>query len=221
MKHAAKYLLIVGLFAIAMAYIESAVVVYLRALYNIENLLKDTPLISDQYTMIEIGREAATLIMLAVIGWITGKNRQERIGYAVFAFGIWDIFYYVWLYIFIGWPKSLFDWDILFLIPLPWWGPVLSPLLIALIMVISGGFSVLKSVQGKVLFINPLDKVILFTSTALILYSFMYDAINVLPNGLNAVASIRPISFNWFIYLIALSGIIFLLIRVFVIKHKK
>jgi len=33
---------------------------------------------------------------------------------------------------------SLLDWDILFLLPLPWWGPVLAPVLIALLMIVWG-----------------------------------------------------------------------------------
>ena len=73
-------MIVVSLFAIAMAYLESAVVVYLRAVYGIEDLLRDMPLMPDQYTLIEIGREAATLVMLATIGWIAGRRWQDRVG---------------------------------------------------------------------------------------------------------------------------------------------
>ena len=64
--------------------------------------------------------------MLAAVAWIAGKRLQSRLGFWLLAFGIWDIFYYLWLEVFIAWPKRLFDPDILFLIPLPWWGPVLA-----------------------------------------------------------------------------------------------
>jgi len=221
MGRAFKYLLAVGFFAIAMAYIESAVVVYLRGLYEIEDLLKDTPLIADQYTIIEIGREAATLVMLAVLGWIAGRSRQERIGYAVFAFGLWDIFYYIWLNIFIGWPQSLLDWDILFLIPLPWWGPILSPVLIALLMVIGGVFAVIRVEQSKVLRFKIWDLIISCVGIALILYTFMYDALQALPNGIEAVGAVKPSTFNWIIYLIGLAGITFPLLKIIFISSKK
>ncbi len=56
----------------------------------------------------------------------------------VVAFGVWDIFYYVFLKVMCDWPRSLFDWDILFLLPLPWWGPVLAPVSIALLMIVWG-----------------------------------------------------------------------------------
>src|SRR5574341_1256087 len=111
-ERASRRLPIIGLFAIAMAYVESAVVVYLRAMYGIDDLWRDMPLRLDQYTLIEIGREAATLVMLATIGWILGRRWQERIGHAVFVFGVWDIFYYGWLVVFIGWPRTRVDWDV-------------------------------------------------------------------------------------------------------------
>ncbi|MBW2560401.1 MAG: hypothetical protein JRE40_06050, partial [Deltaproteobacteria bacterium] len=109
MKRGGTCLIAVGVFAGAMAYLEAAVVIYLRALYGIEDLLRDIPLAPDRYTPVEIGREMATLVMLALIGWIAGHRRQDRIGYALFAFGLWDIFYYGWLLILTGWPETLLD----------------------------------------------------------------------------------------------------------------
>jgi len=76
--------------------------------------------------------------MLLSIGWIAGNMFQSRVAFAFITFGLWDIFYYIWLRVFIGWPQSILEPDLLFLIPLPWWGPVLSPVLIALLMVIGG-----------------------------------------------------------------------------------
>ena len=82
----------------------------------------------------EVVREAATLVMLLAVGGLAGRSWRSRLGYALVAFGVWDIFYYVFLKIITGWPHSLLDWDILFLIPLPWWGPVMAPVSIALVM---------------------------------------------------------------------------------------
>ena len=212
MGQAQKGLIAVGLFAIAMAYVESAVVVYLRALYGIDHLLQDLPRLPDQFTLIEIGRETSTLVMLVIIGWIAGRRRQDRIGYAVFAFGLWDIFYYVWLVIFIGWPTTLLDWDVLFLIPLPWWGPVLAPILIALLMVAGGGVAVFKSERGEVLRFTLVESSVAGVSTLLVLYVFMLDALHAIPEGIDAVSNVRPSSFNWLLFIMALIGMAFSLV---------
>lgn len=127
-----------------MAYLESAVVVYLRRLYGINDPIQAVPPFNPQIGAIEFGREAATLVMLLSVGWIAGKKFTSRLGFAVFAFGIWDIFYYIWLRVFIGWPQTLLDPDLLFLIPLPRWGPVLLPVLVSLLMVFGGAILVLS-----------------------------------------------------------------------------
>lgn len=214
MSREIKFLSAVGLFAIAMAYFESAVVIYLRAIYGIENLIQDMSLKPDQYTLIEIGREATSLVMLVIIGWIAGRRWQDRIGFFLFAFGLWDIFYYGWLAIFIGWPKTLLDWDLLFLIPLPWWGPVLSPMLIAFMMVVGGGAAVFKAGRGETIRFTLLEWSVVGTSTLLMLYVFMFDALRALPGGIDAVSQTKPTSFNWLLFLIALTGMAFFLLRV-------
>ena len=191
-----------------MAYVESSVVVYLRAVYGITDLLKDSFLITDKFTFIELGREAATLAIMIMIGWIAGRNFQERIGYGLFAFGTWDIFYYVWLYVFIGWPTSLFEWDILFLIPLPWWGPVITPILISLLMILYGITSVFKSERSQFIRMKFGNMVILASGILLILFSFMYDAISALPQGMEAVAAVKPSSYKWYLYF---GGMMFLI----------
>ena len=88
--------------------------------------------------IVELWREAATLVMIATLGVLAGSTWRRRAGYAALAFGAWDIFYYVFLRIMSGWPRTLLDWDILFLLPLPWWGPVLAPVSIALLMILWG-----------------------------------------------------------------------------------
>ena len=212
-RPARERLLVVGLFAAAMAYIESAVVVYLRALYGIDDLLRDLPPLPDQYTLIEVGREAATLVMLATVGWIAGRRWQDRIGYAVFAFGAWDILYYAWLVVFIGWPGGLLDWDILFLIPLPWWGPVLSPMLIASLLVAGGALAVVRAERDQVLGFTPVDWGVAAGGAVLALYLFMADALRALPGGIEAVSQARPTQFNWPLFLIALLAMAFPLMR--------
>jgi hypothetical protein len=108
---------VVGAFAIAMAWVESAVVFYLRTLVDRIQPYQNIPLpTAAGLERAELVREAATLLMLLTVGWLAGRNWRTRFGYAAIAFGIWDIFYYLFLRVMTGWPKSIFDWDILFLL---------------------------------------------------------------------------------------------------------
>jgi len=129
-------LLWVTLFAVAMGMLESSVVIYLRELYYPAGF--QFPLKATSYTIAvtEIFRELATLIMLLGIGKLAGKNRHERFAWFIYSFAIWDIFYYVFLYLIISWPVSLSDWDVLFLLPMMWVGPVWSPVILSLLMIL-------------------------------------------------------------------------------------
>ncbi len=132
-----KILLISTVFAVAMAYLESTVVVYLREIFYPQGFkfpLIDIP--PDIY-LIEVGREAATILMLWAVSGILKRNRREWFAYFAFNFAVWDIWYYIWLKLMIGWPASLLDWDVLFLIPLPWIGPVLAPVLVSSALIFS------------------------------------------------------------------------------------
>ncbi len=145
-----------SLFAIAMAFVESAVVVYLRAIY---------------YPC----REVATIVMLMTVAHISGRKFWERFAYLIFIFGVWDIFYYVWLKVLLNWPVTMFDWDILFLIPLPWIGPVIAPVSISIIMIICSVMIIRSIDRGYEFKPTPLAFVIAIAATFIILYSFMYD----------------------------------------------
>lgn len=130
----------VGLFAIAMGLLESAVVVYLRELSFPNGF--DFPLkpIGHNLAAVELWREVATIIMLVAVGWMVGHNKNTRFAWFIYAFAIWDIFYYVFLKVFIDWPSSLATWDVLFLIPVMWVGPVWAPVLLSMMMI---GFAVI------------------------------------------------------------------------------
>lgn len=163
------------LFAVAFAFVESAVVIYLRALYYPEGFHFPLKVLSTHHLAVELVREAATIIMLAAAGVITGTTRWSRFAYFLIAFGVWDIFYYVWLKVAIGWPASLLNWDILFLIPLPWLGPVLAPVLISVLMIMSG-LLILRREHDQGIFRVPLNAWLLAASgTIVILFSFMAD----------------------------------------------
>lgn len=136
MKNIATKIIWVILFAIAMGYLETAVVVYIRALYYPEGFTFPMKLISDQIMITEFIREAATMIMLIGIAIISGRSAIERFAYFILSFGLWDIFYYVFLYALLGWPQSLMTWDVLFFIPVTWIGPVIGPVINSLTMII-------------------------------------------------------------------------------------
>src|ERR671928_1782975 len=130
---------IVMAFATAMAWVEAASVFYIRALVDrIEPYQVDPLPIHGALGNVELWREAATLVMIATVGLLAGRTWRRRAGYAALAFGAWDIFYYVFLRLISGWPRTLLDWDVLFLLPLPWWGPVLAPISVALVMILWG-----------------------------------------------------------------------------------
>ncbi|MBM3435194.1 MAG: hypothetical protein FJY07_03125 [Bacteroidetes bacterium] len=118
-----------------MGYLESAVVVYLRRIYYPEGF--DFPLkaIEPGIGLTEILREAATLVMLAGAGILTGRTKTEKFGFFLYCFAVWDIFYYIFLKLLLGWPSSLLTWDILFLIPVTWVGPVIGPVINSLTMI--------------------------------------------------------------------------------------
>lgn len=193
----------VGVFAVAMAFLEGAVVVYLRRIAGITDPVQGAPL--DTYIgTIEVGREAATLVMLLAVGWIAGRKLQSRLGYAVIAFGVWDIFYYVWLKVLTGWPQNLFNTDILFLIPLPWWGPVIAPVLISLLMIAGGAAAVLLDEEGRVVRIGWIEWLAGGAGVLVMLYAFMADALQMLPASAEELSLMGPGEFQWAVFLVGL-----------------
>src|SRR5580700_5988368 len=131
--------LVVVAFAVGMAWVEAASAYYLRAMTQSIDPYQAQPLpLHGRLGRIELVREAATLVMLAAVGMLAARRWQKRLAYTVIAFGGWDIFYYVFLRLMSEWPKSPFDWDVLFLLPLPWWGPVWAPVCIASLMIVWG-----------------------------------------------------------------------------------
>src|SRR5512141_1449569 len=196
---------IVAVFALAMAWMESATVVYLRTLVGRIEPHQATPLpVSVGLGQTELVREAATLIMLLTVGLLAGRTWRSRLAYAMIAFGVWDIFYYVFLAIITGWPRSTLDWDVLFLIPLPWWGPVLSPVLIALLLVIGGTLVSQADRPDRPIWPGWKAWGLNLSGVGLALYVFMADALQIAPQGTDAVRKILPTTFNWPLFIVAL-----------------
>jgi hypothetical protein len=196
---------IVVLYATAMAWVESAVVFYLRSMMDrIEPYQPDPLPVLGGFAPAELPRELATLIMLFAVGWLAGRTWRARLGYAAIAFGVWDIFYYVFLKIICGWPHSLLDWDVLFLLPLPWWGPVLAPVLISLLMIMWGTFASQFERAPHATLSTRQVWVLNLAGMALALYVFMADAITAAHRGFGAIRTVLPERFNWPLFGVAL-----------------
>jgi len=80
---------------------------------------------------IEVLREAATMVMLAAVALVSATRARERLAAFLWAFAIWDIAYYVFLWATVRWPGSPGDLDVVFLIPVPWLAAVWFPILIS------------------------------------------------------------------------------------------
>jgi hypothetical protein len=197
----------VVVFAAAMAWVEAAVVVYLRMLIGRLEPYQPNPLpfTSAGLGKTEIVREVATLVMLFAVGWLAGRTWRTRLSYTLLAFGVWDILYYVFLAVIGPWPRSIWDWDILFLIPLPWWGPVLAPALVAALMIVGGTLITQFDQPDHPVWPGRLAWGLSFGGVALALYAFMADAIRVAGQGEQAIRSVLPVSFNWPLFAVALT----------------
>ncbi|MBW1721682.1 MAG: hypothetical protein JRH13_10050 [Deltaproteobacteria bacterium] len=203
----------VVIFGLAFAWVESAVVVYLREIYYgggfsfpiFTGWQQNGRFATDPLMGIEFGRELATVVMLTAVGCSAGKNTLQRFCLFMIAFGVWDIFYYVWLWVMVSWPESLMTWDLLFFIPLPWVGPVITPLLIAAAMSAAGTLLFFCDEKGLTFRWRWYDWVIELGCGLLLIVAFCWDWKNIVryPDGMNY--SGIPTDFAWWLYLPAFS----------------
>ncbi|MBV9325773.1 MAG: hypothetical protein JO352_18540 [Chloroflexi bacterium] len=195
----------VVLYAVAMAYVESAAVLYLRTIYGGVDPVGPRHSLFDplpNFFWIEMGREAATMLMLASVGYLAATTLVGRIGAFAVAMGVWDIFYYVFLWLFAGWPESPLAADILFLIPLPWWGPVAAPILLAAVIVGAGAAAMARELGDGLPRPRRQDVLAVLVGGGLCLVAFMTNAFVALPDGLLAAFSVRGGPFPWPIYVL-------------------
>ncbi|HEJ83476.1 MAG TPA: hypothetical protein ENO25_02810 [Desulfobacteraceae bacterium] len=210
-----------AVFSVAFAWVESSIVVYLREIFYKGSFgfplwvrWENGEYAGNYLTRIELFREAATIIMLAAVGLAAGRNPIQKFSFFMISFGIWDIFYYVWLYVMIGWPESLMTWDILFLLPLPWVGPVITPVLIALAMTVAGTLIIFYDEKGYAIRFRWFDWLIVLGCGLLMIVAFCWDWKNIaqLPDGDHYTGIPNP--FLWELYLPAyLFSVIYFLIR--------
>jgi hypothetical protein len=165
-------------FGLAFGWIEAATVLYLYELYTragvspggLQYPLASLPL---RLIAVEVAREAGTLIILGAAGWLAGQRWGARIGAFLMLFGIWDLIYYLALAAVAGWPRSLADWDILFLIPLPWVAPVWAPALVAVAFVVCGSYLFWTDARPRAY--SARDIALLVLSAAVIVVAFLVD----------------------------------------------
>jgi len=197
------------LFAVAFAFVESAVVEYLRAIYYpLDQGGFRFPLLTiDQLEFmgaehvnrlaVELGREFCTLVMLATLAVAAASNRREAWAHFAIAFGVWDIFYYVWLKLFTGWPSGVMTWDLLFLLPVPWVSPVLAPILVSLTMICCGLVVLFFEAREDPLVAQWRDWWLLTLGGLVVILSFCLDYRSIL-------AGREPAPFVWSLFFLGL-----------------
>ena len=181
----------------AFGYLEAAVVVYLREIYYPEGFAFPLVIIEGRILMTELLREAMTLLIMWSAVSLAYQRVQSRIAAFIILFGVWDIFYYIFLKLLLNWPENLGTWDILFLIPLPWLGPVWAPVLVSICFIYAGTTILLYNHQKHYF---PFDKkfiIVELFAALLIIISF------ILP-GLSMFEQKSPEYFPWYIFLAGL-----------------
>jgi hypothetical protein len=197
-----SHVLVVSVFSVAMAWVEAAVVLDLRVLVGRIQPYQPNPLPHfGGLSQAEIIREVATLVMLFAVGCLAGDRARMRFAFSAFAFGLWDVFYYLFLIPLSGWPRSLLDWDILFLLPVPWWGPVIAPIAIAFLMIAGGILAIWIGRRARPACWNAGFLLCGMLGAGMMLYAFTADGLAASSRGLEAVRQLLPAVFHWSIFL--------------------
>jgi len=228
-----KTILWLFLFSVAMGYMESAVVIYLRKIYYPHGFQFPLVALEAGIGFVELLREAATIIMLLIVGVLAAQTVSLRFAGFLFCFAVWDICYYIFLWIFLDWPESLFTWDILFLIPVPWVGPVLTPCIVSITMLILSTAIIYFQNRGLNIRLNFKEWMLLTSGSFVIILSFVWDYLNYINrinddeivnpfNGeqkmLSDMMNYVPADFNWPLFLtgesILLCGVALFIFRI-------
>jgi len=205
-------LALLTIFDIAMGFLESAVVIYLRGIYYVDGFTFPIKIISPEIFTTEILREVATIVMLIMISILVGRNLRQRFAIFIYNFAIWDISFYLWLKALINWPTSLMTWDILFLLPIIWIGPVLAPIICSITMIALGLTILLLDERGYKVKINPLSWMLTLSGAFIIFITFIWDYSMIIikggflpglatlsenPEFITAVSQFIPSRFEW------------------------
>jgi hypothetical protein len=218
-----KQLLWLIIFSISMGFLETAVVVYLRELYYPQGFNFPLSYMDPSVFVTELLREVATLIMLAGVAYLGGRTSAQRFSFFLIAFAIWDLFYYVFLKALLDWPESVMTWDILFLVPVPWVGPVLAPCVVSVTMVLLGVAILHRDAQQAPSSLNLMEWALMISGSVVLLISWTSDYFAVGKGLLSEAQATEffstyvPQSYNWWLFGLAevllLSGIAVFFIR--------
>ena len=186
-----KKLCIIVIFSIAFAYIEAAVVVYLRQIFYPDGFtfpisIFPSTALWKQLFLTEVGREVATIVIILTSCWLFGQSLKERLAYFLIIFAFWDIFFYIWLKILLNWPASLLDWDILFLIPMVWASPVLAPIIVSLELIVFAALLLFFSPKEKPIKLSILDWSGFTLSGIAIVVSFCIAGLHITESNFNS-----------------------------------
>jgi hypothetical protein len=210
-----RLLIWLTLFSIAMGYLETAVVVYLRKIYYPAGFKFPLAPIEPSIALTELWREVATIIMLMGIAVLAGKNKLQKFVFFIYCFAIWDIFYYIFLKLLLDWPDSLLTWDILFLIPVPWIGPVLAPCIVS-VTFIAFTITALKIQKRRPeVNLSRREKGLFILGGSTVVISFIYTYLNEAPLNeypnaylFESLKFYLPKNYNWGIFIIGELAII-------------
>src|SRR5205085_1418823 len=147
---------------------------------------------------VELVREFATLVMLAAAACAAARTISSWLGGFMICFGVWDIVYYVFLKALSDWPESFLAWDLLFLLPVPWAGPVLAPLLVAIVMTFFGTVFLYKEHAGRPVLLRRTDATLMVVGAVVTVVSFCWDHGNLLDGG-------NPQPFAWSLFAFGLA----------------
>ena len=196
-----RQLTILTVYAAAMALLESAVVVYMRRLYYPNDPLQLFPLqfLATYDPLLELAREAATIVMIVTVALLAeSTSLTRRFAAFVFVFGVWDLFYYFWLKVLMGWPVSWLEWDVLFLIPGVWLGPWVCPALISLLFIVWGTWT-LRS--GRRISFASHSLIVFLSGAAIGVATFLQPAVAVWWEADAELRHYTPTGFCWWLFL--------------------
>lgn len=186
-----------GCWGAVFGYIEAALVVYLRRLYYPSGFSFPAVVIDPQVAAVEIVRELATLLLMWAVAALAFETFRRRFAAYMILFGVWDVFYYLFLKLILGWPGSLATWDILFLVPLPWVGPVWAPVAVSAALIGAGSAVLLREERGRIVELGTGFVLLEAACGMVIIVSFLIP-------GQAVIRETVPQHFPWYLFLTGL-----------------
>jgi hypothetical protein len=221
------------MFAVAMGFLESAVVVYIRAIYYPDGFAFPLKEMSPLLAVTELFREVATMVMLVSVAAICAKRFAVAVAWFIYAFAVWDIFYYVFLYVLLGWPPSILTWDILFLLPVMWVGPVLAPVINSITMILLAAVIIRAAERHGTIRVKGLEWFLLISGSIITIIGYTSDYMHFMTERFGFLTLVSfgdyrevlayssgyvPSHFNWWIFGIG-EALFLIAIGLFCFRH--